>query len=38
MKLRTDQLSTHLENPLSPIYLVTGDEPFQSGEVVQSIR
>jgi len=38
MKLRPDQLETHLQKPLAPIYIVSGDEPFQLGEACQAIR
>jgi DNA polymerase-3 subunit delta len=38
MKLRPDQLEQNLQSNLSPIYIVSGDEPFQLGEACQTIR
>ena len=38
MKLRPEQLESHLQKPLAPIYIVSGDEPFQVGEACQAIR
>ncbi len=39
MRIKPDQLSRHLcEVPLAPIYLVSGDEPLQSGEAADQIR
>ena len=38
MKLRANQLATHLAQPLSPLYLVSGDEPFQMDEACNAIR
>ncbi|MDH5776854.1 MAG: DNA polymerase III subunit delta [Gammaproteobacteria bacterium] len=38
MKLRLDQLQTHLQKSLAPIYMVSGDEPFQVGEACEQIR
>lgn len=38
MKIRPDQLSSHLQKPLSPIYLVGGDEPLQVQESCDAIR
>lgn len=38
MKLRADQLADHLQNTLAPVYLVSGDEPFQLDEAVNQIR
>ena len=38
MKLRVDQLAVSLENSLAPVYLVSGDEPFQVDEACQLIR
>ncbi len=38
MKLRADQISSHLAGGLAPVYLVSGDEPFQLDEVSGAIR
>jgi len=38
MKLRPDQLEQNLQSTLAPIYVVSGDEPFQVGEACQAIR
>lgn len=38
MKLRPDQLEANLKSSLAPIYIVSGDEPFQLGEACQTIR
>lgn len=39
MRLKPDQLATALQRqPLSPIYLISGDEPLQSGECADLIR
>lgn len=38
MKLRPDQLEKNLQSSLAPIYVVSGDEPFQVGEACQAIR
>ena len=38
MKLRTDQVPAHLEKGLAPVYLVSGDEPFQLDQVVGAVR
>jgi len=38
MKLRPEQLDTHLQSSLGSIYIVSGDEPFQVGEACQTIR
>lgn len=38
MKIRANQLSSHLKNSLAPCYLVTGDEPLLVGEALDSIR
>ena len=38
MKLRPEQLHQHLRNGLSPVYLVTGDEPLQLLEAADDIR
>ncbi|MDH5178797.1 MAG: DNA polymerase III subunit delta [Gammaproteobacteria bacterium] len=38
MKIRYEQLETHCQQSLAPVYLVSGDEPFQSGEACRIIR
>lgn len=38
MKLRPDQLSSHLKLPLAPVYIVSGDEPLQVSECCDQIR
>ncbi len=38
MKIRIEQLASHLERPLVPIYLIHGDEPLQAGEAADAIR
>ena len=38
MKIRAEQLKAHLIKNLSPVYLLTGDEPFLKEEALQSIR
>jgi len=38
MRLRAEDLRTHLGKNLLPIYLVTGDEPLQVNEAVDAIR
>ena len=38
MRLRFNQLETHLKDRLAPIYLVAGDEPLQTREATDSIR
>ncbi len=38
MKLRPEQLEQTLQSRLAPIYIVSGDEPFQVGEACQLIR
>ena len=38
MKLKLDQLAGHLKGGLSPIYLLSGDEPLQLGEALDAIR
>lgn len=38
MKIRPDQLESNLQSSLAPIYIVSGDEPFQLGEACQTIR
>lgn len=38
MKLKPEQLSQHLQNTLSPIYIISGDEPLLQQEACDSIR
>ncbi len=38
MKLKPEQLAAHLKQPLSPAYIVSGDEPLQLSECVDKIR
>lgn len=38
MKVRPDQLSQQLQKQLSPVYLISGDEPLQAMEAADSIR
>lgn len=38
MKLNFNQLKSHLEKPLQPVYFISGDEPFQVDESVRLIR
>ena len=38
MKLRPDQLVTHLKRQLAPVYIVSGDEPLQVSECADQIR
>ncbi|MFO7603416.1 MAG: DNA polymerase III subunit delta [Gammaproteobacteria bacterium] len=38
MKLRLEQLAAHLAKPLRPIYVISGEEPFQREQAVQLIR
>lgn len=38
MKLRVEQLATHLQQGLKPIYLLSGDEPLQLMEAADAIR
>ena len=38
MRLRPDQLAGHLQQGLAPLYLVSGDEPFQVEQASQAIR
>ncbi len=38
MKLNLGQLTTHLQKTLAPIYVISGDEPFQVGEACAAIR
>ena len=38
MKLYFDQLETHFQSPLAPVYLISGDEPFQKDQAAMAIR
>ncbi len=38
MKLNFNQLASHLENSLQPVYFISGEEPFQLDESVRLIR
>lgn len=38
MQIRYDQLESHLQKDLKPVYLVTGDEPLQHAEATDAIR
>ena len=38
MKIRANQLSSHLQKSLAPCYLVTGDEPLLVAEALDDIR
>lgn len=38
MRLRNDQLATQLQRELSPIYLISGDEPLQMQEAADEVR
>lgn len=38
MKLRYEQLASHLQQGLQPIYLISGDEPLQVMEAADAIR
>ncbi len=38
MKLKLDQIKSHLAKGLMPVYLVSGDEPLQVGEACDAIR
>ncbi|WP_456379322.1 DNA polymerase III subunit delta [Thiolapillus sp.] len=38
MRLRLEQLQSHLADNLAPVYVVTGDEPLQQGEAADAIR
>jgi DNA polymerase-3 subunit delta len=38
MRLRPDQLAGHLRQRLSPVYLISGDEPLQIQEAADAIR
>jgi len=38
MILKPDQMKEHLREALAPIYLITGDEPFQKDELTDQLR
>lgn len=38
VKLNPDNLTTHLEQKLLPVYLVSGDEPLLTGEAADAVR
>ena len=38
MKLTPDSLANHLRERLLPVYLISGDEPLQSGEAADAVR
>lgn len=38
MQLKPEQLASHLAGGLAPIYLVSGDEPLQVGELLDHLR
>lgn len=38
MRLKIEQLGTHLARSLAPVYVVSGDEPLQSIEALDAIR
>ncbi|MGH8149133.1 MAG: DNA polymerase III subunit delta [Steroidobacteraceae bacterium] len=38
MKLSLDSLARRLEQPLLPVYLISGDEPLLTGEAADSVR
>lgn len=38
MKLRAEDLASHLSQKLAPVYIVSGDEPLQVGEAADAIR
>jgi len=38
MKLKAEQLATHLQRPLAPIYVLSGDEPLLVQEAADLIR
>ncbi|MGC3292818.1 DNA polymerase III subunit delta, partial [Pseudomonas aeruginosa] len=38
MKLTPAQLATHLQGPLAPVYVVSGDEPLLCQEACDAIR
>lgn len=38
MKINSDALASHLEQPLLPAYLISGDEPLLAGEAADAVR
>lgn len=38
MQLRVDQLDAHVQQPLRPVYLISGDEPLQVMESLDALR
>jgi DNA polymerase-3 subunit delta len=38
VKLRNDQLTSHLTGELAPVYLISGDEPLQMREATDEVR
>lgn len=38
MKLNFNQLTSHLQQSLAPVYLISGDEPFQLDEATRLLR
>src|ERR1700748_1758949 len=38
VKPNSDSLTTHLEQHLLPVYLVSGDEPLLTGEAADAVR
>lgn len=38
MQIRIDQLNSHLQQSLQPVYMVSGDEPLQRMEAMDAIR
>jgi len=38
MRLKPEQLSQHLQQPLLPMYIISGDEPLLSQEIGETIR
>lgn len=38
MRVKPEQLASHLKRGLAPVYLVSGDEPLQSEEAQEAIR
>ena len=38
MRLKPEQVVSHLQKNLAPVYVVSGDEPLQAAEVCDAIR
>jgi len=38
MSSKLEQLDAHLQRGLNPVYLISGDEPLQSGEAADAVR